>query len=107
MSEERRQHRRIVHPFDGSWTGASGSSRCRIADISLGGCFVQTLATPSTGESTTITVTIGNHALTFHGLVVYAERGMGFAVRFRDIPPEELLELARLLQALEADPPSA
>lgn len=107
MSQERRQHRRIVHPFEGSWTGASGSSRCRIADISLGGCFVQTLATPSIGEDTTVTVTIGNHALSFQGVVVYADRGMGFAVRFRDIPPDELLELGRLLQALEADPAGA
>lgn len=107
MSEERRQHPRITHPFDGSWTGASGATQCRIADISTGGCFVQGMATPAVGETTVITVTIGNHALSFHGVVVYGEPGMGFAVRFKNIPQEELQELGRLLAALSTDQASA
>lgn len=102
MTEERRKHRRVSHPFEGSWTGASGgAARCRIGDISLGGCFIQSLATPTPGEATTITFEIGSHRLSFHGAVVYNEPGMGFAVRFGAVPPDELAELARLLDALE------
>lgn len=100
MSEERREHPRFAHPFEGTWTGASGASPCRIADISLGGCFVQSMATPASGENTTVTIHIGHHVFTFHGVVVYSEQGMGFAVRFKDIPEEEFAELKRLLDAL-------
>ncbi|MGH7635811.1 MAG: PilZ domain-containing protein, partial [Gemmatimonadaceae bacterium] len=41
--DERRQHPRLAIPIQGSWRGASGGSQCRIADVSAGGCFVQSL----------------------------------------------------------------
>ena len=107
MTIERRHFDRISRPFEGSWNGSSGATPCRIADISLGGCFVQSLANPSPGESTTVTVTIGDHRLSFPGSVVYSEPGMGFAVRFKDVPEEELAELGRLLTALNEATPGA
>ena len=75
--------------------------RCRIADSSLGGCFVQSLANPSKGESTVVTVNIGKHVLSFDGEVVYSETGMGFAVRFANVVETDLKELTRLIEALE------
>jgi hypothetical protein len=102
VADERRKYRRLSHPFEGSWTGASGgASRCRIGDISLGGCFIQSLATPTPGEATTITFEVGSHRLSFDGTVVYNEPGMGFAVQFGAVRAEELAELGRLLEALE------
>lgn len=101
MADERRKHNRLARPFEGSYSGASGATRCRINDISLGGCFVHSLSSPGKGESIVVTVTIGSHNLTFPGTVVYADAGMGFAVRFNDIPEQELDELARLLAAFE------
>ncbi len=106
MNGERRKHQRLVKPFEGTWSGASGATRCRIADISLGGCFIQSLALPTAGEQVVVTVTIGNHALSFPGTIMYTEAGMGFAVQFHDIPQVEIEELGRLLQAL-AGPTSA
>lgn len=107
MVNERRQHRRVARPFEGRFSGSSGNTVCRIADISLGGCFVQSLASPAPGEEVVVTVVVGNHTLVFPGTVVYVDAGMGFAVRFRDIPQEELDELSRLLTALEETGPAS
>jgi PilZ domain len=103
MPTERRRFRRISHHFEGTWPGASGITSCRIADISLGGCFVHSLSTPSKGDATSVTIRIGPHQLTFEGVVAYVEPRMGFALQFNEIPSDDLQELGRLLKALEED----
>ena len=100
MGDERRKHDRLAKPFEGSWQGASGAGKCRISDFSLGGCFVQSLATPVKGESTVVTVTFGDHKLSFTGNVVYIEPGMGFAVQFHQVADDERAELSRLLASM-------
>lgn len=101
MNEERRQHKRVTRPFEGNWTGASGANTCRISDVSLGGCFVQTLAAPSAGEETQVTITFGKDvSMTFAGTVIYVEPGMGFAVRFNKLEGEGSDEVKRLIDAL-------
>jgi hypothetical protein len=61
---------------------------------------VQSLATPVKGESTVVTVAFGDHTLSFTGTVVYIEPGMGFAVRFTQVPENERRELTRLLGSM-------
>jgi hypothetical protein len=83
VTDERRHQARFAHPLEGSWRGASGATRARIADISTSGCFVQSLAEPSPGETTVVTIEFGaEDAMALPSEVVYAERGMGFAVKF-------------------------
>jgi|SRR6185503_13614282 hypothetical protein len=102
MTTERRRHLRVTQPFDGSWRGASGATKCRIADISLGGCFVQSLAMPTPGENTVVSVAIGaDHSLTFTGRVVYVDPGIGFAVQFNEIGQTHIDELHRLFDVLQ------
>lgn len=97
-----------MRPFDGTFSGASGgSTRCRITDISLGGCFIQSLSAPTPGDQTVVSVIIGNHNLSFPGTVVYVDSTIGFAVQFKGIPDEDLEELSRLLAALDSSKASA
>lgn len=97
---ERRQHFRLAVPIDATWHGASGASACRVADISVGGCFVQSLATPTSGESTVVTMQIGpQDVLTVRGKVVYVERGMGFALSFHDVAPDAASRIQQLIEA--------
>jgi hypothetical protein len=101
VNQERRQHKRVSRPFEGSWRGASGATSCRISDVSLGGCFVQTLATPTPGDDTHVTITFGKDlSMTFVGKVIYVEPNMGFAVRFNTLDEEGSQEVHRLLEAL-------
>lgn len=99
--QERRQHKRITKPFDGSWNGASGAAPCRIGDVSLGGCYVHTRAVPAVGEETTVTIAIGSHQFSFRGHVVHTDPGMGFGVRFVGISASDYERLAQLLDAIE------
>jgi len=96
-----------MRPFDGTFSGSSGATRCRITDISVGGCFIQSLSSPTPGDNTVISVIIGSHNLSFPGTVVYVDTTIGFAVQFHDIPDVELEELSRLLSALDGSIASA
>jgi hypothetical protein len=98
---DRRKHARVIRPFEGSWQGRSGQAACRIGDISLGGCFVQSEQAPEPGEEAVVTVAFSaDHSMSFRGHVVYVESGIGFAVRFREMTPEDHESLRRLLAAL-------
>ena len=97
MGQERRQHPRLAKPLDGTWRGASGGSPCRIADISWGGCFIQTLAEPSIGEHTVVCVPVADRTLEIAGTIVYRERAIGFAVRFDPLTADQTAALKPLL----------
>jgi hypothetical protein len=103
VKKERRASPRIRRPFEGSWSGASGATRCRIGDISLGGCFVESLATPVVGEATTVTVTFGDeHSMSFSGTVLYIEKSMGFAVKFNPLSGRDRALFEKFLDLLRA-----
>ena len=101
MNEDRRQHRRVTHLFDGQWHAGSGAARVRIGDLSAGGCFVQSLALPKQGEATSISVQLGDKTFTFSGHVVYLDR-IGFSVKFDPISESEAEDLARRLAEVKA-----
>ena len=99
--QDRRKHARVIRPFEGSWQGTSGTSVCRIGDISLGGCFVQSTNAPGPAEDIVVTVSFSaDHSMSFTGQVVYVEQGIGFAVRFRGMTADDHDSLRRLLNAL-------
>lgn len=101
---ERRTHERLSRPLEGSWRGASGATRCRISDISASGCFLQSLAMPAVGESTEVTIEFGpDQVMTMTGEVVYAERGMGFAVKFAALDNETRATLEARLAGLKPE----
>jgi len=102
VNKERRQHQRYKHLLEGQWAGASGTGTCRVTDISLGGCFIQTLALPAVGEETTVTIHMGNHRLAFAGRIAYVESGMGFAVQFQNVDSEEIRQIVELLNTLQS-----
>jgi len=104
VTPERRQHQRLARPFEGSWRGASGANRCRIVDLSLGGCFIETLATPTAGDETRVTINLGpGMEMTFSGSVIYVEAKMGFAVKFHDLDPQAAEQVAQMLEALNTN----
>ena len=97
MGSERRRYPRLVIPLDGTWTGASGAATCRIADISWGGCFIQTKAEPRIGERTEVTVAVGEQQVSVKGTVVHLDKPMGFSVQFDEMSAEQVEGLKPLL----------
>jgi hypothetical protein len=103
VTKERRQHERYARALEGQWNGASGTGKCRISDISLGGCFIESLAMPAVGEDTTVTIHLGSHRLALAGRIVYVEHGMGFSVQFQDVHTDHIEQLVELLKTLKSD----
>jgi hypothetical protein len=99
--DERRRAPRATVPLDGEWHGASGQRAGRIGDISLGGCFVESMAMPSVGEEVSLRLTLpGGQSLDALAEVAYVSQGMGFGVRFLGLTPEQQEQLAEAMRRL-------
>jgi hypothetical protein len=93
---ERRRHPRVKGPFDATWEGASGRADCRVWDLSVAGCFVESLATQRSGEPMALQINAPEGSARVSGVVVYSVSNQGFAVQFTAVDPEAL----RVLQAV-------
>jgi hypothetical protein len=103
--KERRKHPRLSRAFDGNWRGASGGSTCRISDLSLGGCYVQTKSVPAKGADTTVTIRFGeSHVMTFPAKVMSADPGIGFGVEFKPMTRDVAKELQSVIDAMQNQP---
>jgi PilZ domain len=96
--DERRRYPRLPGPFDGAYDGASGARTARILDLNAGGCFIDVMGAPRTGERVTVSVSIGGRTATLAGEVVYVDRIQGFGVKFTANPPEQVEELDKMLR---------
>jgi hypothetical protein len=87
--QERRTHRR-AGPFEGAWSGASGSSGVRIADLSEGGCFVESLIVPAQHDREMVTLALTpSSEISAEGHVTKVDPGIGFGVQFTDLGREQ------------------
>ena len=84
---ERRANPRVRGPFEGFWDGA-GRQDGRIVDLSVSGCFIESVALPKVGQIVTVSIAISGGQINLPAEVVYAEATHGFAARFVDTPVE-------------------
>ena len=101
MGSERRRYQRLVKPLHATFRGGSGATDCRIADISWGGCFVQTVTSPQNHDRTEVAFLVGNAMFTIEGEVVSVEPGIGFAVQFDPLTADQAKGLKGLLGEAE------
>lgn len=97
MPPERRSHSRLARWFDGSWRGGSGANRCRVSDVSLSGCFVNSLAAPQPGDRTTVTFWTAAGELSLHADVAYVEKAIGFGVKFVELSDDQKSAIESLM----------
>ena len=91
--QERRTHRR-AGPFEGAWSGASGSSGVWVADLSEGGCFVESLIVPAQHDRVMVTLSLTpSSEISAEGNVTKVEPGIGFGVQFTDLNGEQRTEI--------------
>jgi hypothetical protein len=86
---ERRANPRVKGPFEGFWDGA-GTQSGRIVDLSVTGCFIESVMLPVMGQRVTVSLAVTGGQINLPGEVVYAEANLGFAVHFVDTAPEIL-----------------
>jgi hypothetical protein len=102
MSEERRSAERVTLMLDLRWQSLSGKHTARISDMSLGGCYVETMAQVTMGEVIRFEVQLPTGRwLPLVGEVVYHLPGMGFGLQFRSMAETQRQVVMSLLDYMK------
>ena len=81
-----RKHERVPILTEIVLESASGKREARISDISIGGCFVDTIVTARVGEPVALRITLPpGYVLELKGEIAYVLDGCGFGVSFTDL----------------------
>ena len=103
--QRRRKYDRIPGPFDGRRVGLL-ETPIRLYDLSLGGCFVNSLHDQKEGTTLVLKIDLPHEGwITTKAETVYRRLGFGFAVRFVDMTPEAAACLERSIRALQDGQP--
>ncbi len=105
---ERRQYAR--YPFTGTLEAFDAESGTRIqgraADLSAGGCYVDTLSPLPAQSRVMVRVTKGKQSFESQAAVVYSVAGMGMGLRFEATDGAQLLVLKKWLDELSGEAPA-
>ena len=72
------------------WEGLSGRHVARVYDISLGGCYVETIGQVACGELINFEIQLPTGRwLRLRGEVLHAQQHMGFGLRLIDVSDEQ------------------
>ena len=94
---ERREDERRRVSFEAWWEGLSGRHAARVADISMGGCFIDTTGVAEVGELIVFAIRKpSGEWLQLRGEVVSVDPNVGFSVSYTFLTDEEQQELKRL-----------
>lgn len=100
---DRRRFPRVKGPFDGSWAGAAGNGSARIWDLSLGGCYIDSMNEQRCGEHVRVDISVPEGRVSAGGVIVYCVLNQGFAVQFADVVPPGLEVLGQTVARLIAE----
>jgi hypothetical protein len=69
---------------------ASGKRSARISDISVGGCYIDTIAQVPVAEPLSLNISSSNgESMQFNGRVAYVLENFGFGVEFVDLSDKQ------------------
>jgi len=98
---ERRTENRLEVCLDAIWDGALGNRHTRVADLSEGGCYIDSIAEVYVGEFLYLKIQLPNDQwLELTGEVAHRVARLGFGVRFVDLSDEQLQTLRWLITHL-------
>ena len=100
MTDEKRRHGRIPLVMEASWDGSGSKSVARTTDISVTGCFIDTLGQVGVGDTLNLRFKPPDgEYISVQGKVMYQQTGLGFGVRFTKISDSDRLRLDAILNA--------
>src|SRR5687767_1987125 len=83
MYENLRRYERFSVSLSVVLDFTSGKREARISDISMGGCFIDSIASVREGEQISFKINFpAGHTAVIFGEVVYVYPGIGFGLRF-------------------------
>jgi Tfp pilus assembly protein PilZ len=81
-----RKHERLPILTEIVLSSASGNREARISDLSVGGCFVDTIVVARVGEEVSLKMTLPpDYIVETTGTIAYIFDGTGFGVSFTDL----------------------
>lgn len=80
------------------WEGLSGGCNARLYDISLSGCYIESMGQTLVGERIRFEVQLPSRGwIQLQGEVVHTETYMGFGLRFKDLSEQQAQAVADLV----------
>lgn len=96
--QDRRREERVPLPLEVAWESDSGRHTSRISDISMSGCYVESLAQVVVGERVRFQIELAlGEWLPLSGIVVYKHPQIGFGVSFTTLTEGVKSQLADLI----------
>ena len=96
--EDRREEERKAVSLEVRWEGESGHHTARVSDLSLGGCYLDTLGQAVVGEVIGVEIKMPDGSwLQLRGTVAFYTPGMGFSVCFTFLTDEEQYQLSQVI----------
>jgi hypothetical protein len=98
MENERREDARSRVSIEAWWEGLSGRHQARVSDLSLGGCFIDSLGKADIGEYILFAVKQPDGKwLQLRGQVASVDQHIGFSLAFTYLTEDEQQALAELI----------
>jgi len=93
---DQRKAERVPVVLEASWDGCTSPGR--VTDLSMDGCYLDTIGQAKPGDSVTINIQLPDgKLLVVSGIASYFQMHMGFGIQFTDLSEEQLAVLAELL----------
>jgi hypothetical protein len=104
MEDERRNAERVPLMLELRWQSLSGKHTARISDMSMGGCYVETIGQVTVGDLIRFEVQLPTGRwMPLVGEVAYYLPAMGFGLRFRSLTETQRQMVASLLDYVRGD----
>lgn len=93
-----RIHERASIFIDIVLESSAGRRESRISDISMGGCYIESITNFREGEEIFFDLkSVAGEVLRFSGTVAYVHQGLGFGLMFTNLTPDHVAFLNRIL----------
>ncbi len=102
MRDERRSSKRKRLLLEAKWDSMSNTHEARVDDVSVGGCFVNTLGRVELNEEVNLQIQLPSGAwLPLRGHVTSYQPGVGFGVAFTSLSEMETAALNELIASAQ------
>jgi PilZ domain-containing protein len=102
MRDERRSSKRKRLLLEAKWESMSNTHEARVDDVSVGGCFVNTLGRVELNEEVNLQIQLPSGAwLPLRGHVTSYQPGVGFGVAFTSLGEMETAALKELIASAQ------
>lgn len=89
-----REYVRFPFPMEIMLEFSSGNREGRVSDLSLGGCFVDSIMDVSEGEQISLDLRLPSGVwLKLSGKIMYTMQGFGFGIQFTNLSTEQIESL--------------